>query len=249
MKSLENKIVVITGGNGKVAIASAIKLAEHGARIITLVRSDIEKAQKKLDQLPNNHLDHFAILASVKDSRSIKHAASIIKERAGKCNILINAAGVTGHAPDIKSLNDDMLDDIIMTNLRGTIIVIREFYDLLKSENDSLIINVSSTSSFRPTRGNLAYVATKSGINSITQNLAKNFGPSIRVVGVAPGYLEHSTSGAFPRTPEQNKQAMGISALQRLGTANDIAEVIENLSVSMKFVTGQTIIVDGGMTL
>lgn len=249
MKSLENKVVVITGGNGKVARASAEKLADLGARIISIVRQNVEEAQESLNQLSNNHLNHFAILASVKDSQAMKQAASIVKERAGKCNILINAAGITAHAPDIKSLTDDMFDDIIMTNLRGTVVTIREFYDLLKIENDSLIINVSSTSAFRSARGNLAYVAAKSGINSVTQNLGKNFGPSIRVVGVAPGYLEHSTSGALPRTADQNKQAIGISALRRLGTANDIAEVIENLSTSMKFITGQTIIVDGGMTL
>jgi 3-oxoacyl-[acyl-carrier protein] reductase len=246
MKTLENKVAVITGGNGKVALATAARLADQGARIISIVRRDYEKSVENMSQLPNNHLHHFSILASVKDTTSIKEAAKIVKEKAGKCNILINAAGITS---SVNSVDDETFDDIILTNLRGTFVTIREFLNLLKIEDNSLIINISSTSAFRSTRGHPAYVASKAGINALTQNLAKNLGHRIRVVGVAPGYLEHSTSGATPRNETQNSQAIGMSSLKRLGKADDVAEVIEKLSTSMDFITGQTIVVDGGMTL
>jgi len=249
MELLKNKVAVITGGNGNIAYASAKKLANQGARVILMVRNNLEKAEEKILSLSNGHLNHFAVLASITDTESIKVAVTTIKEKAGKCNILINAAGITASAPTINSLDDNTFDDILITNLRGTFAVIREFQNLLRVEDQSLIINISSTSSIRSTRGNLAYVASKAGMNAMTQNLAKNLGPSIRVVGVSPGYLEHSTSGAMPRTAEQNMLAVNSSALKRLGTAEDIAEVIESLATSMKFITGQTIVVDGGMTL
>lgn len=249
MNKLSDKIVVVTGGNGNIAYESAKKLAGNGARIISIVRKNLDAANKKMSMLPNSHLQHFAILASITDTHSIKEAVSIVKEKAGKCNILINAAGITSAAPTIQSLTDEIFDNIVLTNLRGTFAVIREFHDLLRIENHSLIINISSTSSVRTTRGNLAYAASKAGMNAMTQNLAKNLGPSIRVVGISPGYLTHATSGGVPRTAQQDTLAVNASALNRLGTAEDIAEIVESLSVSMKFITGQTIIVDGGMTL
>lgn len=243
MKLLENKTAVITGGSGQVGYATAKRLSLQGARIISLVRRDLEKSQKMLNELPNAHLNHIAILASVTDSASLKSAA----DQLDKCDILINAAGVTRSIDpsNFKSYTDDILDDILDTNLKGPFIVIREFIDKLKLSEEALIINITSTSMFKASTSNIMYGASKAGLEILTKYFARVLGPNIRVVSVCPGFLEYSTSGAI-KPPGANEKISREVPLGRVGTGDDIAAVIESLCTTVKYVNGSSILVDGG---
>jgi 3-oxoacyl-[acyl-carrier protein] reductase len=243
MNLLENKTVVITGGCGQVGYATAKRLSAQGARIIVLVRKNLDQAQEMMDDLPNPFLNHQAILASVTDSQSLNLAA----DQVDQCDVLINAAGVTRSidASDLESYTDDVIDTILDTNLKGPLLVIREFISKIKKSEEGLIINITSTSMFRGSTSNMVYGASKSGLEVLTKYLAKTLGPKIRVVSVCPGFLEYSTSGAT-KPPGASEKISKEVPLGRVGTGDDIAAVIESLCTTMKYVNGTSILVDGG---
>ena len=117
---MKDKIVVITGGAGQVGQAAAKRFAELGARVFIIVRRDLEKAKEIVAALSNSHLEHDAILASITDTESLKAAVGIITERAGKCDLLINAAGITkGLTPrDFEKYTDEIVDEILINNFK-----------------------------------------------------------------------------------------------------------------------------------
>ena len=250
LENLNNKIVVITGGCGQVGYATAKRLASIGAKIIVVVRRNLEDAQEKMNQLPNNHLGHRAYLASITDTNSIKQVVSDIKEKEGKCDVLVNAAGITRAVgkTNFRNITDEIFDEIIINNLRGTFAVIREFYDLLNDSGDGLVVNISSTSALHP-RNNVAYGASKAGVNVLTQGLARALSPNIRIIGISPGFLQNPTSGAIARSIEQDLEVIKRSPLKRIVTGDDIASVIEGFALNLRYVTGQTIVVDGGLNI
>jgi NAD(P)-dependent dehydrogenase (short-subunit alcohol dehydrogenase family) len=247
--NLNNKVAVIAGGCGQIGYATAKRLATQGARIIVLVRRDIDQAQTMMDTLPNPALHHFAILASVINTKELKSAVAEVKQRAGRCDMLINTAGALNPIPpaNLHGLTDEIFDEIITTNLRGVYATIREFSDLLKESGDGLIINISSQSGQRASNSCVAYGASKAGLDLITKTLAKSLAPTIRVVGIAPGYLEHATSGATRII--SNKTLAAESPLHSLATGDDIAKTVEAFATMITHATGTTLLVDGGRLL
>lgn len=237
--NLTDKIVVITGGVGQVGYTISKHLAGLGATVVALVRKDLTGAQEKMSSLNSNS---YALLADVRDLKSLEEAA----RQVGHCDILINAAGFTKsiEPKNLQELTEDIFDTIVDTNLKGTYATIRAFEPLM---DEGIIINISSTSGQRASKSNLAYGAAKAGIDLITKTLAKALAPKIRVVGIAPGYLINPTSGAV-KGPKANEYIASITPLGRVGTAEDIAETVESI-IKIKHITGQTIIVDGGVTL
>lgn len=240
---LENKTVVITGGCGQVGFATAKRLAGKGARIILLVRSNIDAAEKKIKELPNLELNHLALLASITDTDSLKSAVSKINQ----CDILVNAAGITKSISPVnfESYTDEMFDEIVTSNLRGPFATIREFASLLRKSNDALIINITSASGVQASNSNLAYGASKAGLELLTKSLSKVLAPNIRVVAICPGYLDTATSGAVKPAGFNEKVSKEIP-LGRVGTGDDVAATIESLATTMKYITGSTIVLDGG---
>jgi NAD(P)-dependent dehydrogenase (short-subunit alcohol dehydrogenase family) len=243
MNLLENKIVVIAGGCGQIGYATASRLAAQGAKIFSLVRKDPDTAQAMMNLLPNSHLNHRAILASITNTAELKQAAEEIRQ----CDILINAAGITKSIPPSKidQYTDEMFDEIMINNLRGPFATIREFSPLLKQGKDSLIVNITSAAGVRSSNSNLAYGASKAGLELLTKSLSKVLAPNVRVVAICPGYLEKATSGAV-KPAEFNQQVSTEIPLGRVGTGDDVAAVIESLATTMKYITGSTIMLDGG---
>ena len=252
--NLVDKVAVITGGSGQIGVATAQKLSEQGARVFSLVRRNLNEAQQLLDALPNNHLDHRALLVDVKESTQIKQAAETINELAGRCDILVNAASIALHLPNIFDLTDEQFDDIMDINLKGPWLMIKEFYPMLKKTGDSLIVNISSVSSVRTRPTSVSYSATKAGLNAMTESLAKSLGPEVRVVAVAPSMLIKPVSG-YPFIPEKKEgafkleDAINMNPVKRICTAEDVANTIESLATTMKFYNGHLIMLDGGSAL
>ena len=244
---MKDKIVVIAGGAGNVGKAAAKRFADLGARIFILVRRDLENAKKIVESLPNSHLQHEAILASTTDTESLKSAVKIISTVAGKCDLLINAAGITKgiHPRDFEKYSDEIVDEILINNVRGPFATIREFATLLRNSENSLIINISSTAGKRASHSNIIYGASKIGLELITATMSRVLSPNTRVVNVCPGILEHPTSGAHKPEGTNEKMAQEIP-LKRVGKAEDVVATIEALYTTLKYINGSTILVDGG---
>jgi NAD(P)-dependent dehydrogenase (short-subunit alcohol dehydrogenase family) len=236
---MQNKVVVITGGCGQVGYAIGKRLASRGATVVAIVRRDLDNAQAKMKELSPKC---YALLADVRNSQTLNEAA----RRISHCDILINAAGYTRNIvpSKLQELTDEIFDDIIDTNLKGTFASIRAFEPYI---DEGIIINISSTAGLRASQSNLAYGAAKAGIDLLTKSLAKALAPKIRVVGIAPGYLINPTSGAV-KPSGANDMIANNTPLKRVGEAEDIADTVESI-INIKHITGQTIVVDGGISL
>lgn len=255
--NLKNKVAVITGGAGHIGQVTAHRLASQGARIFSLVRRNFEEAQRLVDQLPNNHLDHRVLLVDVTNSDQVHLAAQTVVSLAGRCDILVNSAGIALHPqsiPEVLTFPDEQFDEIMAVNLKGPWLMIKEFYTLLKSTGDGLVVNLSSVASVRTRQTSAFYSATKAGLNAMSESLAKALGPEIRVVAVAPSMLPTPVSG-YPFILDKKFGELQINTLindtpvNRLCTADDVADVIESLATKIKFYNGHLIILDGGAIL
>lgn len=247
---LTGQVAVITGVMGGIGFATALRLADRGARIIGIVRRDVEDAQIRLNSLPNNHLNHCAILADVTDKSQVTDAVKKVMSVAGQCNILINAHGQTHRIPHerVDLLTDDFFDDAVQKNLRSYFTVIRGFVPLMKKTPEGLIVNIGSAAGQNAGSGsNIAYCSAKAGIDALTRNLSRVLAPNIRVVGVSPGAL--ATKFVPNITDEFYEGVVKGTPLRRVPEVEDVAATIEAVATLIRFVTGNVITVDGGRTL
>ncbi len=251
IRNLDGKIAVVIGASGHIGFATSVRLASLGAKVFCIARSNAENMEKLITTLPNyDRLQHSFIKADITNSETLKSAANTIKEQYGECHILINAVGFTRtiKPEQLDLLTDDIFDEIVNTNLRGVFSAIREFAPLLKKSGDGAIINISSTASLRASKSNVAYAAAKAGLNVMTQTLAKALAPEIRLLAIAPGFLEHATSGA-KKSAQFNDLAALNCPLKRIGNTEDIVNTIESCLTSIRFATGSLFVIDGGRTL
>jgi NAD(P)-dependent dehydrogenase (short-subunit alcohol dehydrogenase family) len=172
-----------------------------------------------------------------------------VKQRAGRCDILVNCAGFTKPvaANDLEGLTDDLFDAVVQTNLRGVFATIRAFTPLLKANGDGLIVNVSSIAGITGSGSNLAYAAAKAGVDLLTKALGKALAPQIRVIAVSPGVVDSTFVPG--RGAEFNEKAAATIPLKRIGHVDDTAAAIEACATTMRFATGSRFVVDGGRSL
>jgi len=244
---LDSRNVVIAGGLGAVGKATAARLAAIGARIIVLHRKSDVEAKAFLESLPSGN--HFAVKASITDSASLAQAAQEVASHVNAVHVLVNTAGFTQPVPaaDLAGLTDEIIDSIFAANWRGVFATIRAFHPLLAASGDGLIVNVSSISATTGTGSNLAYVAAKAGVDILGKSLARALAPAVRVLTVSPGVVE---SGFVPgRGADFNSKAAASTPLKRIGQPDDVAAAIEACATTLRFATGQTLVVDGGRAL
>jgi 3-oxoacyl-[acyl-carrier protein] reductase len=246
MNTLKNKTVVITGGYGQVGRTVAKRLAFLGATVVLLVRSRVDKAESFVLQLSNKELKHRVIQADVTDSNSLKLAV----EKISHCDVLINCASITQNVDpnNLNELTDEVFDSIVTTNLRGVYASIREFIELLRQSEDGLIINITSTAGMRSGPSNLAYAASKAGVDLLSKSLSSRLAPDVRIISIAPGMLEQGVSGSIA-TAEKKNFMINTTPMQRIATADDIADTVEAYATKIKFATGCVVLLDGGRTV
>ena len=249
--TLEGKTAVITGATGGIGFVTAERLARRGARIIGIVRRNLEDAQAKLNTLPCSSKEpHLALLADVTNKAQIQEATLSIN----RCDILVQSTGSTKRIPHdkIELLTDAYFDEMTRDNLRSYFTVIRAFAPLLRKSRESVIVNIGSVAGNAHTAGagsNIAYGAAKAGLDALTRNLSRSLAPDIRVVGVSPGIVDTTfVTKAFDNYPNLESIANG-TPLRRIATTEDIAATVEALTTLMRYSTGIVICVDGGRTL
>ena len=250
ISQLNGHVAVITGGKGAIGLATARRLAALGARIVSIDRSEPEKVQALLDALPQVASGpHMALTASITDSAALNAAAKEVKQRAGRCDILVNSAGFTKPvaANDLEGLTDELFDEVVQTNLRGVFSTIRAFTPLLQASGDGLIVNVSSIAGFTGAGSNLAYAAAKAGVDLLTKSLAKALAPQIRVLAVSPGVVDSSFVPG--RGADFNEKAAATIPLKRIGHVDDIGAAVQACATTLRYATGTRIVVDGGRHL
>lgn len=247
MPRLDGRVAVIAGGLGAVGRATALRLARLGARVVLLHRKPAAEAAQLLATLSGE--GHFEIQASITDSAALARAADVVRDRCAAVHVLVNTAGFTRPvaANDLAGLTDELIDDIFKSNWRGVFATIRAFQPLLEASGDGLIVNVSSISATTGVGSNLAYAASKAGLDILGKALARALAPKVRVLTVSPGALESSFVPG--RGAEANAKIAAGTPLKRIGQPDDVAAAVEACATTLRFATGQVIVVDGGRAL
>jgi 3-oxoacyl-[acyl-carrier protein] reductase len=242
---MEIKTAVITGASGGMGFEICRRLSSLGFKVIGITRKSENELQKKFQDLENQNLGHECYRADITVSSDLKSVAEQLIQKKIKINLLVNCAGFSKIIPhkNLSALTDDFFDEILKVNLRSVYATIREFYDLVDLD-DSLIVNISSAAAIRTGGSNLAYAAAKSGLESLTRNLALSLSPT-RVISICPGLVN---TGFLNVSPDYISAIEKSTPLKRIATVKDVADTVE-ACLNLKFVTGSSILLDGGKLL
>ncbi|MGX1791179.1 SDR family NAD(P)-dependent oxidoreductase [Bosea sp. NPDC055332] len=250
-KNLTGKVALIIGGAGAIGAATAAMLASAGATIVITHMPGPDFARTAADvvaKLPQDR-DHGCFAADVIDTPSLIAVRDAVRDRYGRLDILINAAGFTkpvAHG-DLDALDDALIDKMFQVNWRGQFAAIRTFAPLLKASGDGLVVSISSIASFTAVGSSIAYCAAKAGIDVMTKALARVMAPEVRVLAVSPGVVD--TQFVPGRGADFNDKVAGSTPLRRIGGVEDIAAAITACATHLGFSTGHIIQVDGGRAL
>lgn len=250
---LENKVALITGGSRGLGKAIAIKLASMGSDIVInyacseenaeLGLKEAEETKKEVEELGRKAL---VIRADISKFDEAKRLVDEAVEKFGNINILVNNAGITRDKLIMKMTEEDF-DSVINVNLKGTFNVTKSLIRGMLKTKDCSIINISSVVGVAGNPGQTNYAASKAGINGFTKALAKEVAKkNIRVNSIAPGFIQTDmTDKLSDEIIEEYKKNIPLG---RLGSPEDVANVAGFLaSDDSKYITGQILIVDGGL--
>lgn len=235
--SFEGKVVIVTGGAQGIGRAVANAYGKNGAKVVI---ADVnEKGRQTADEI-----DATFIRTDVKNPLDIIHLMGDAHHKFGRIDIVVNNAGVS-RFKSLYELTVEEWDEVVNTNLRGVFLCAREASRYMKkNEKGGAIINIASTRAFMSEKHSEAYAATKGGIVALTHALAISLGEdNIRVNCISPGWIETKDYHALTERDHFQHPA------KRVGKPEDIARACLFLShPDNDFITGENIIIDGGMT-
>ena len=238
------RTVLITGGAKRIGLAIAKYLHQYGFNIIITYNKSKNDAGKVLSTLNNNRPNSCAIIqanfSTIKSYNSLYNKALKV---FGRIDVLINNASKF-YPTKIDTVNDENWTDIININLKTPLFLSKSFFPELKKRKGS-IINIIDIHVNPPLKNHIIYNLSKAGLLALTQSLAKDLAPSVRVNGVSPGAI------MWPKSinKKRKKEIISKIALQRIGEPDDIAKTILFLITNGDYITGQNINVDGGRRL
>ncbi len=242
------KVALITGASRGIGKACAIKLASCGYTVVINYNSNEERAREVLDLVTKNYGDGMMIKADVSNPDDVKRMVKEVNDTYGQIDVLINNAGIVKDEY-LLTMKKETLDECLDLNIKGYFYCAQQAVLKMFRKKSGIIINMSSVSSEMALAGQSVYSATKGAVNSMTQTMAKELAPyGIRVNAVAPGFIATEMIDALP----EDKRDEYLKAIPegRFGTAEDVANVVAALcSDDFSYMTGQTIILDGGLSL
>lgn len=245
---LKDKNVIISGATRGIGRAIAWELAQEGANIsFNFLKSDKE-AEELEKQIKTLKVKVKAFQADIKDFEAVKSWVEKTKELFGGLDIVVNNAGIIkDKALALMEIGD--WHDVINTNLDGTFNLTRAAIVTLLKQKSGQIVNIASVSGITGMARQTNYAASKAGIIGFTKALAKEVAAyGIRVNAVAPGLIETDMLGSL--NEEYKNKIISRIPLSRLGKTEEVAKVVKFLlSESAQYITGQTIVIDGGMSL
>ena len=247
MSRLDGAVAVVTGGSRGIGAATARLFAEAGARVVITHRDSAEAAEEVRASLAGG--GHRIVQAPAADTAAVVAAAASVAEVEGRLDVLVNNAATTKVVPhaDLDALTDELFDRILQTNVRGAFATVRAFRALLAADGGGLIVNVSSLAARMAGGSNIAYCASKAGLDNMTLSLARALAPEIRVVSVAPGLVDTEFTKAWD--PEVRARYIERTPLGRLPTPDDVGRAILAAATHLTAATGIVIPVDGGRPL
>jgi 3-oxoacyl-[acyl-carrier protein] reductase len=240
---------LVTGSASGIGRAAALRLARAGYDVAINYSRSEQNARDTLRDLETLGRHHLALRGDVSDDTAVADLVAAVSEAYGRLDALVNNAGTTSRTPpeDLGGVDLADWDRVFAVNVRGLFQVTRACAALLRAANGS-VVNVASIAGLRPGPQPLAYAASKAAVISLTRTLSRVLAPEVRVNAVAPGWIAgdwmHRTLGDnYDRLMERRAT---WTPMKRNVTVEDVAETIFSLISSHPFVTGETIVIDGG---
>jgi NAD(P)-dependent dehydrogenase (short-subunit alcohol dehydrogenase family) len=250
---LKDRVAIVTGGATGIGRAVCIRLARAGAAgiVVNYARSaeDAEAASKELRVFG---ADALPLKADVADESAVTAMVAATIEHFGRLDVLVNNAGTTHFIPhsDLAALTEDVWDEILGVNLKGTFYCCRAAAPELKKTR-GVIVNVASIAAHRATGSSIAYGISKAGIVQLTRMLAGALAPDVRVNSVSPGLVSSRWFRKRFGDEAARAQEAGFAAgipLRAVATPDDVALAVMGF-VENDMITGQDLIVDGGRSV
>jgi len=249
MKLLENKVAIVTGGSRGIGEAIVRKFVEHGANVALTYRSSADKANAIVEELSK---DGIIVKAYQSNAASYADCTKLIDDVkadfGGKIDVVVNNAGITKDGLLMRMKEADW-DSVMDVNLKSIFNMTKNVLRTLMKQRSGSVINITSVVGISGNAGQSNYAASKAGIIGFSKSIAKEVGSrAIRCNCIAPGFIETDMTHVLKE--DVKKALLESISLRRLGQGEEIANSCVFLASDLSsYVTGQTLVVDGGMSM
>lgn len=248
---LNGRTALVTGAASGIGFATARMLAQNGATVALNYLPDDPRGPDAVNRLTADALKAIGAPGNVGVPGDAESMVNVAVDRLGRLDLLVNNAGTPGTnrriAPsELDLITEDFWQRLLQVNLLGVFRCSKAAAPALKTAQGA-IVNTASIAGLGTAGSSLAYSATKAGVVSLTKNLARALAPEVRVNAIAPGAVDSSWMVEW--TEEERRQSIERALLKRRCQPEDLAEVILFLGFGASMVTGQTVVVDGGLSL
>ncbi|MBN9260620.1 MAG: SDR family oxidoreductase [Hyphomicrobium sp.] len=248
---LAGKTALVTGGASGIGLSTAVMLGRNGATVAVNFLADDPRGADTVAKLKADGLKVIAAPGNVGDAADCARMVAKASDDLGRLDLLVSNAGTPGTKRKIEPreldlITEELFNTLLQVNLLGVFRCAKAAAPALKAARGA-IVNTASIAGLGRAGSSMAYSATKAGVVSLTQNLARGLAPDVRVNAVAPGAVDSTWMVEW--TDQQRHASIENALLKRRCTTDDIAEVILFLGFGAAMVTGQTIVIDGGLTL
>lgn len=245
--TLEDRVAIVTGGSRGIGKAIAAAFAREGARVVICGRKKetLEPVAQELGERVT------AMQCHVGRSDDIESMAAAVEAKFGRVDILVNNAATNIAQGSCLTFDDTVFDKMVEVNLKSVYRLVRRIAAGMCARGDGSIINIASIAGIRPQFESLLYSMTKAALIMMTKSYALEFGPrGVRVNAIAPGLIQTQLSEFFWKDETKLDKYVGRQPIKHLGQPEEIAEIAVLLaSGRSSYLTGQTIVVDGGLTI
>jgi len=248
---LDKKRAVVTGANSGIGEAIALELAGAGARVCVNYVVHPEAAEQVVARITSAGGDAHALAADVSDAAQVAQMFSALDRTWGGIDVLVNNAGVDGPRAPAWEYSLDAWRRVLAINLDGAYACAREALRRMIPQRGGVVLNLTSVHEFIPWTGYTAYTASKAGLSMLTKTLAQEAAPhGVRVLAIAPGAIQTPINADVWEDPSTRADLMSKIPMGRMGRPDEIAKMAVVLASDVAgYITGTTVLVDGGMTL
>lgn len=241
----ENQVAIVTGASRGIGFAIAKRLADEGAKIAAISRS-LESSEKVVGVIGGEPAKAYAV--DVASYKAVAETCQQILKDLGRIDILVNNAGLTRDGLSMRMSEEDW-DVVLDTNLKGAFNFIQAVERPMIKQRSGRIVNITSVSGLTGNAGQANYAASKAGLLGLSKSLARELASrNITVNCIAPGFITTDMTDVLPENIKNS--VIGNIPLGRFGEPEDIAAAVAFLASSeAKYITGQTLTVDGGMVM
>ncbi|MGG2014444.1 3-oxoacyl-[acyl-carrier-protein] reductase [Bacillus sp. S10(2024)] len=245
---LKDKVALVTGASRGIGRAIALDLAKQGAKIVVNYAGNELKANEVVDEIKNLGSEAIAVKANVASGEEVADMVKQTVDTFGQIDILVNNAGITKDNL-LMRMKEEEWDAVINTNLKGVFLCTKAVSRYMMRQRHGRIINIASVVGVTGNPGQANYVAAKAGVIGLTKTSAKELASrNITVNAIAPGFIVTDMTGVLAE--DVKNEMLKLIPIAKFGEAEDISNAVAFLaSDASRYITGQTLHVDGGMVM